>query len=88
MNAIRIENGIEKGFQWGFEKGYQQGFEKGFRIGCEKGRRQALGEILEALFGPLSFAALAWLEQLPLEHLPPIPKILKAQSLAELGLAD
>jgi Domain of unknown function (DUF4351) len=58
-----------------------------FEKGEEQGRRDALREIIEARFGALSAAVDARLKEMPLAELKELAKaLLKAQSLADLGL--
>ena len=66
-----------------FEEGLQQGMEKGKATG----QRELLLELLELQFGPLSAEVRQRVEQFPPDQLPKLGrKLLKARSLAELGL--
>jgi hypothetical protein len=80
MNTTWYDKGIQIGFRIGFQIGLQ--------IGIEKGRRNSLRELLEERFGTLSPAVLARLDGLPAEQLPALKAVLRANSLAELGLTD
>jgi hypothetical protein len=88
MNVTWYEKGVAKGI----EKGIKEAVEMNvawYEKGIEKERRESLRELLEERFGPLAPSVLSRLEELPLERLQPLRKaLLKAQSLAELGLAD
>jgi hypothetical protein len=64
-------------------------YEKGMAKGREKERRELVGAQLEERFGPLPAAVVERLEQMPAEQLLAVGKALvRAQSLAELGLQD
>ncbi len=72
-----------------FEQGMEKGEAKGEAKGEEKGRREFFREMLEDRFGPLPAAALAKLEQVPMDRLRLLRKSLQdAKSLRELGLED
>lgn len=67
----------------------QTTFEKGIEKGEIQGQRALLRRQLEWAFGPLSEMARTRLEALPSERLLDLgEKLLKAKSLAELGLED
>ena len=60
-----------------------------FEKGIEKGSRETIRVLLEDSFGPLSSQAEARLQQLSLEHLLSLSKLVRrAASLRELGLED
>jgi hypothetical protein len=62
-------------------------FDMGIEKGVEKGRRDALRELLEDQFGPLSSVVLTRLEQMPVEQLRQLQRaVLKGDSLSALGL--
>jgi hypothetical protein len=62
-------------------------YEEGLQQGKATGQRELLLELLESQFGPLSDEVRQRVEQLPPDQLPELGrKLLKAQSLAELGL--
>lgn len=64
-------------------------YEKGIEKGVEKGKRDALCELLEDRFGPLSADVLKKLEQLPFGRVGPLLKAVhRVSSLRELGLED
>jgi hypothetical protein len=75
--------GVEVVNKTSFEKGIEKGIEKGE----EKGRRAALREVLEAKFGALPETIELRLQAMSLSELKDLARaLLKAQSLADLGL--
>jgi flagellar biosynthesis/type III secretory pathway protein FliH len=96
-----LQQGIEQGLQQGIEQGLQQGIEQGLQQGIEQGLQQgeAQGEaraarhlllrLLAERFGELPASAVTRIEAMtPAECEVMATRLLKASSLAELGLAE
>jgi hypothetical protein len=76
-------------FEKGIAKGWQEGIAKGKEEGVIEGQRLMLRHILEQRFGPLSAAVVQRLEAWPADRLGELASgVLKAGSLAEMGLGD
>ena len=68
---------------------FEEGVEKGLEKGLHAGERRMLLAQLEGRFGPLSETARQRLEAWPVEQLTELGRaLLRANSLAELGLED